>query len=276
MVTDQTGRRINVPERPERLVSLAPSVTEIVFALGLGDSLVGDSEYCNYPPEAKQKPRVGGLLNPSIEKIVALRPDLVLATPEANRVETAHQLERVGIPVYGVRARTVEETLESIRQLGVVLGREMVAQRLVAQLRARVHAVEQSVSGRPRPKVLFVVWYRPLITAGPDTFIADVIRRAGGISLGDTLRGDWPRLSLEDMVRRDPDILLLPRTESFFPTFDELRALPGWRDLRAVNKGHLYVVSEAVTVPSPRLIDALEEVARILHPEAHAQEEARR
>ena len=134
-VTDQTGRRVNVPDHPQRIVSLAPSITETLYALGLGDRLVGDTDYCDYPPEARAKPHVGAMLNPSLEKIVALKPDLVLGTDEANRRETADQLAHLGIPLYGVTAHTVEETLQSLEDLGRVLDWEQPTGKLVAGLR---------------------------------------------------------------------------------------------------------------------------------------------
>jgi iron complex transport system substrate-binding protein len=274
LVTDQTGRRVSIPERPERLVSLAPSVTETIYALGLGDRLVGDTDYCEYPPEAKQKPHVGPILNPSLEKIVALKPDLVLGSPEANRIETADRLARLGIPLYGVTARSVEETLHSIDDLGRVLGREAEARGLVQSLRGRIEAVERRVAGRARPRVLFVVWYRPLTTVGARSFIGDVIRRAGGASLSEDLPGEWPRLSLEEALRRDPDVILFPRAESFAPELEEFQRLPGWRELRAVRNRRMYFVSDSIVRPSPRLVDALEEVARALHPPEGAQQEA--
>ena len=275
-VTDQTGRRVNIPEQPERLVSLAPSITETLYALGLGDRLVGDTDYCEYPPEAKQKPHVGPILNPSLEKIVALKPDLVLGSPEANRIETADRLARLGIPVYGVTAGTVEETLHSIEDLGQVLGREAEARALVQSLRRRIEAVEGRVAGRGRPKVLFAVWYRPLTTVGARSFIGDVIRRAGGASISEDLQGEWPRLSLEEALRRDPDVILFPRAESFAPALEEFQRLPGWRDLRAVRKRRMYFVSDTIVRASPRLVDALEEVARALHPAEGAPQEAER
>ena len=179
VVTDQTGRQVNVPDHPSRLVSIAPSITETLYELGLGDRLVGDTDYCDYPPQAKSLPHVGALLNPSLEKIVALKPDLVLGTDEANRRETADQLERLGIPLYGVTAHTVEGTLQSLEGLGHILDWDQPTEKLVASLRARVAAIEKQVQGKPRPKVLFVVWYRPLITAGNQTFISDVIRNKG-------------------------------------------------------------------------------------------------
>jgi iron complex transport system substrate-binding protein len=261
-VVDQTGRRVNIPDRPARLVSLAPSITETLFALGLGNQLVGDTDYCDFPPAARQKAHVGSILNPNLERIVALKPDLVLGSPGANRRETADQLERLGVPVYGVKAESVEETLRSIEDLGHVLGRESEAQGLVASLGRRIAAVEHRAARR-NPKVLFVVWYRPLTTAGPHTFIDDVIRRAGGVPINDGLNGEWPHLSLEEALHRDPDVILFPSSEAFSPSLDELARLPGWKDLRAVKMHQLYFIPETIIRPSPRLIDALEGVARI-------------
>jgi len=266
MVKDQTGRMVNVPENPLRLVSLAPNITEIVYALGLGDELVGDTDNCDFPPEAKSKPHVGTMVNPSLERIVALKPDLALGTPEANRRETADQLERLGIPVYGVTASTLHGTVASIEDLGKVLGRAAEATRLVAQMQARIDRVENRIKAQPEPRVLFVVWYRPLITVGPHTFIADVIRAAGGIPIGADLKGEWPRLTLEELLPLNPDVILFPKTESFSPSLTEFRGLPGWKDLRAVKDGRMYFVSETIERSGPRLVDALEELANILHP----------
>jgi iron complex transport system substrate-binding protein len=275
-VTDQTGRRVTVPEHPSRLVSLAPSVTETLFVLGLGDRIVGDTDYCEYPPEARLKPRVGSNLNPSLERIVALKPDLVLGSPQANRRETADQLERLGIPLYGVTAGTVAETLTSIRDLGKLLGREAEATKLASDLDRRIQAVARRVAHRKPPKVLFVVWYRPLTTAGARTFVSDLIRCAGGAPISEGLEGEWPKMSLEEALRLDPAVILFPRSESFAPELEEFQSLPGWRNLRAVKTRRMYVISDAVIRPSPRLVDALEEVARILHPESALQPEGQR
>ena len=265
-VKDETGRMVNIPENPHRLVSLAPNITEIVYALGLGDELVGDTDNCDFPLQATTKPHVGTMVNPSLERIVALKPDLALGTPEANRRETADQLERLGIPVYGVTANTLQGTLASIEDLGTVLGRTAEANRLVAQMRARIDRVENRIKGQPEPKVLFVVWYRPLITISPRTFIADVIRAAGGKPIGENLKGEWPRLTLEELLPLSPDVILFPKTESFSPGLEEFRGLPGWKDLKAVKDGRMYFVSETIERSGPRLVDALEELANILHP----------
>jgi ABC-type Fe3+-hydroxamate transport system substrate-binding protein len=269
-VTDETGRKIDVPDRPERLVSLAPSVTETLYALGLGDKIVGDTDYCDYPTEASRKPHVGAVLNPSVERIVALRPDLVIGSAEANRRETAEQLARLGIPLYGVSDHAMIDVLKSIRDLGALLGCRDRAEALATGLEQRIRTVEKRVAAAPKPRVLFVTWYEPLITVGRRNFIADVIRRAGGTPITDDLSGEWPRLSLEAVLERDPDVILVPQSQSFSPTLDKFRQLPGWRDLRAVKAGKVYWVPDTIIHPSPRLVDALEAVARVLHPPANA------
>lgn len=271
VVTDQTGRRVNLPDHPRRLVSIAPSVTETLYALGLADRLVGDTDYCDYPPQARAVPHVGAMLSPNLEKIVALKPDLVLGTDEANRRVTADQLEHLGIPLYGVTAHTVEGTIQSLEDLGRVLDWDQPTQKLVASLRARVAAVDKQVQGQPRLKVLFVVWYHPLITAGSQTFISNVIQRAGGVSISDDLKMEWPHMGLENVLNRAPDVILFPQTDAFAPGLDEFQKLPGWRDLAAVKNHRIYIVSETIMRPSPRLIDALEELANILHPVARQQ-----
>ncbi len=266
-LVDQTGRRVNVPDRPTRLVSLAPGITETLFLLGLGDRVVGDTDSCEFPPEARLKVHVGSTLNPSLEKIVVLKPDLVLGSPQANRREIVDRLARLGIPLYGVTAQTVDGTLASIADLGSVLGREAEARELVQQLQQRIDAVTRRVANQRPPRVLFVVWYRPLMTAGAQTFLSDVIRRAGGDPIGAGLQGEWPRLSVEEVMRLEPDVILFPETQAFAPNLEEFQSLPGWRDMPAVKERHIYFVSDSIVRASPRLVDALEEVARILHPE---------
>lgn len=276
ILNDQTGRRVEVPENPSRIVSLSPGITETLFLFGLGDRVVGVTDSCEYPPEARRKPSVGSTLNPSIERILTLKPDLVLGSPQANRRETADQLARLGIPLYGVTSQTVEGMLASTADMGRALGRESESVQIVQQLRARIDAVARRVSGRKAPRVLFVVWYRPLITAGTHTFLSDVIRHAGGEPIGAELSGEWPKLSIEEALRLKPDVILFPQTQAFAPKFEEFRSLAGWRDMQAVKEGRIYFVSDTIVRASPRLVDSLEEVARHLHPDAQPKPEAPR
>lgn len=266
LVVDETGRTVVVPQSPQRIVSLAPSVTETLYALGQDEKIVGDTDYCDYPPAATRKPHVGAVLNPSIERIVSLKPDLVIGIAEANRRETADQLARLGIPLYGLSDKSLDDVLKSIRDLGRLLDCPSQAAALASGLDDRVLAVERRVAGQAEPRVLFVTWYQPLITVGSHSFVADVIRRAGGRSISDDLPGEWPRLSIEAVLARRPDIILLPKSHAYTPSLDELRHLPGWRDLAAVKAGRVYFISDTIVRPCPRLVDSLEEVAAILHP----------
>jgi ABC-type Fe3+-hydroxamate transport system substrate-binding protein len=271
-VTDETGRQVTVPQHPQRVISLAPSITETLYALGQDGKLIADTDYCDYPAAATQKPHVGAVLNPSIEKIVALKPDLVLGIAEANRRETADQLERLGIPLHGLTDKSLDDVLKSVRDLGGLLDCPIQAGGLASGLERRVQAVERRVGGQPRPRVLFVTWYQPLITVGANSFVADVVRRAGGASISDDLPGEWPRVSIEAVLARNPDVVLLPNSHTYTPSLDDFRHLPGWRDLPAVKGGRVYSIADTIVRPSPRLVDSLEEVARILHPEQAGSE----
>ena len=265
-VTDEVGRSVQVPEHPSRIISLAPSITETLYALGLGDKIVGDTDYCDFPAEAAKKPHIGSVQNPNLERIVSLEPDLALGSAEANRRELIDQLARVGIPLYGVSDHNLDDVLKSIRDLGKLLDAQKEAEALDSSLELRLRAVAERVKGQPKPRVLFMTWYQPLITIGPQSFVADLIRRAGAVSISDDLSGEWPRLSLEAVLARRPDVILLPRSQSYSPSLDDFRRLAGWRDLPAVRDGRVYWVPDTIVRPSPRLVDALEEVARVLHP----------
>jgi iron complex transport system substrate-binding protein len=270
VVTDEAGRRVAVPREVKRIVTLAPNLTETIYALGLEGRLAGDTDYCDTPPAAKSKPHVGSLVNPSIEAIVALHPDLVLATTSINRGETVDALGRLGIAVYTSDSRTVRDMLDSIALLAKLLGAEARGAALVTQLRARLDLLEARLADRPPVHVLFVVWEDPLITVGQNTFIADALRWAGAESVV-LSNQNWPRLSFEEVVRLEPDYIIFSgRHGSGTIPLAELRSRPGWKGLGAVRLGHVVSLSEEVARPSLGLIDAIEQLARELHPEVFA------
>jgi iron complex transport system substrate-binding protein len=266
---DEVGRRVLVPMPVRRIVSLAPSLTETVYALGAQDRLVGVTDYCDYPADALAKPKVGGAVNPSIEQIVALKPDVVLATRALNRRETVEALERLGVAVYATDPHSVEGVLDSTRRVAEVLGVAERAEALVVELRARLDELQRRLATRPARRVLFVVWHEPLISIGRETFLADALRRAGAESVVETAQ-DWPKINLEEVARLQPEYLVFAsaHSETVQRTTDELRERPGWRALEAVQRGRFAVISDAVNRPSPRLVAAIEELARQLHPEA--------
>jgi cobalamin transport system substrate-binding protein len=271
-VTDETGRTIRIPQPVRRIVSLAPSLTETIYALGLQERLVGDTDYCDYPPEAQQKTKVGGAINPSLEAIAALHPDLVLVTRSLNRLDTVNALAGLGIPSYATDPHTVAEIISSTQRMAEVLGAPAAGDAIVKDLERRLAETQQRVASLPQRRVFFVVWTEPLISIGKDTFIADALLYAGAISIVDSPQ-DWPQVSLEDVVRQQPEFLIFAEShaETAPPDLEALSNLPGWRILDAVRNHHYALVSDAVNRPALRIVSAIEDLAKQLHPEAFVE-----
>ncbi len=270
--TDETGRQVSIPQPVRRIVSMAPNLTETLYALGAQDRLVADTDYCDYPPDAQAKPKIGGAINPNLEQVVAFRPDLVLATRALNRRETVEALEALGLAVYATDPRSVAGVLESTARVAEVIGSGEEGLVVVARLRARLEEVRRRVGPLAPRRVLFVVWQHPLISIGPQTFLADALRWAGAESVVEVAQ-DWPHVSLEEALRLQPEYLVFAssHSEGALRDLEALRSRPGWRNLTAVREGHLAVVSDAINRPSPRLADAIEQLARQLHPQAFAE-----
>ena len=267
-VIDDSGTDVAVPLQVERIVTLAPNLTETVYALGLEDKLVADTSYCDTPPAAKLKPHVGGAINPNLEVIVAMHPDVVLATTMTTR-ETVDSLRKLGLAVYFTDPHTVLEMLTTTQKIADVVGSPEKGAELVASLRARLDVLHAKLEERPFQHVLFVVQEDPLITIGQNTFVADALRWAGGES---AIQGkqDWPQISLEEIVRLEPDYIVLTpeHTETDnSKEVTELRERAVWRDLRAVKLGRIALADEEFIRPSPGLIGSIESMARQLHPD---------
>jgi ABC-type Fe3+-hydroxamate transport system substrate-binding protein len=264
VVTDETGRKVTVPDHPHRVICLVPSVTDTVFALGSGDEVVAVSDYTTYPPAALKKPSIGSLVKPSIETILSFHPDLVLGTSIPGSAETAAQLDNVGVPVYLVDPHGLAGILHSVESMGEALNRVPQAAALNATLTRRIAAVKTQTAGKPRPKVLVPVWYDPITTIGKHAFITEIVETAGAKSVTDDLLPDWPQISIETVIARAPEGLLLIRGGKI--SIDVLRQRPGWSSLPAVQAGKIYYVDNGIQIPSPAAIDALEELAREFHP----------
>ncbi|GIW39475.1 MAG: hypothetical protein KatS3mg076_0052 [Candidatus Binatia bacterium] len=249
-----------------RLVSLAPSVTETLFALGAGGELVGVSTYCDYPPEAKRIDRVGTFVQPSFELILGKKPDLVLAVPSPGNRATVRKLEELGLRVVVVDPHSVEGVLESILHIGRAVGRTTEAEGLVAQLRRRIDSVERRLRGvRPR-KVLVVVGRSPLVAVGGGVVQDELLRRAGGINLGAKAGEGWPRLSLEWVLAEGPEVILDASMGSESGALGNPWAR--FRELPAVREGRVHRYrDDAFLRPGPRIAEALERLAALLHPE---------
>jgi len=270
-VRDMLGREVAVPAAPARIVSLVPSVTEVIFALGGQARLAGVTDFCDYPPAARAVPSVGGMVNPSLETIVALEPDLVVATSEGNREETLQQLRRLGVPVYVVRVQRVTETLDLIRRVGELVDRREAVAPLAAALERRIAAVREAVRPYPTPRVLYVLWPDPLIVPGGQSIITELITLAGGRSITAEHGEAYPRFSLEVAVARAPEVILLADHAGSGSAAG--RASPEkWRTLTsvpAIKAGRLHSVDPTLLHRyGPRLADGLESLARMIHPEA--------
>lgn len=273
MVTDEVGRQVAVPQPLRRVISLAPSVTETIYALGAQGLLVGDTDACNYPAAAQKLPKVGGPFTPNLEIIVAMKPDLVVvAANSGNRKETVDALDLLHVPTYAMNARTIDEVMISIEKLGDVLGASEQGKVVTEGLRTRLAELHRKLENIPSTRVLFVVWQEPLISIGQDTYIANALRYAGAESVLQT-KQDWPRVGWEEVVRLQPTYLVFASAhpEEITTMVAGMKNQPGWRDLKAVSENKIAIISDAINLPAPRIVDAIEELARKLHPEAFVE-----
>jgi iron complex transport system substrate-binding protein len=269
-VTDQTGRRLSLPRAPRRVISLVPSVTETLFAIGAQDFLVGVTDFCDYPPAARAKRSVGGMLSPSLETVITLKPDLVVATTAGNREETFLDFDRLKIPVYLVNSTSLADVFDLATRLGMLTDRGPAAAQLVASLQARANAVTVRVAGRPRPRVLYVLWPDPLIVPGRGALVAQLIALAGGDLVSADAGEGYPRYSLEAAVARAPEVIILASHGGGQGVlgreqWDRFTALP------AIRAGRIYAVDgNLMHRYGPRVLDGLERLARLIHPDAFA------
>ena len=267
-ITDDLGRAVTISKLPQRIVSLAPSNTEILFALGLGDKVVGVTDADNYPPEVSKIERVGGAYSAestNFEKIVALKPDLVLTI---NVSSVISQLDKLGITTVALQPKDLDGVLKDITLVGQITGAESKADELVASLNQRIKAVTDVVQTLPqdqRPTVFYQV-SPDLWTTGPGTFQDSIIQMAGGRNVAADLGQPWGQYSLETLVAKNPDVIITP----FPDVYQQLKAgtLAGWAAIKAVKTGRVYLIDQDImSRPGPRLVDALEQVARDLWPD---------
>jgi iron complex transport system substrate-binding protein len=267
-VKDELGREIVIPDVPKRIVSLAPNITEILYALDLGHRIVGVTRFSDYPNEAKQKPKVGTYVNFNIEKIVALRPDLIIATYGGNPKTAIFRLEKLGFAIYVTKATTVEDVLNMIENIGMITDTKGRAATIVGRLKTRINGVTNRVRHAPRPVVFMQINAKPLMTVGKGSFHDQVIELAGGRNLaaGSTIR--YPQYSIEDVLQREPDYILIS-TMDREGLFEQQKAdWMRWQNIPAVRNNKIcFIDSDLIDRASPRIVDGLEEMARLIHPE---------
>jgi len=261
-VTDQMGREITFTTVPQRLISLSPSNTEIAFALGLSDRIVGVTEYCNYPPEAQEKEIVGGFSTPNLEKILELEPGLVIAS--TIHVEEVPRLEEMGIPVLVIESITMVDLFTSISLVSEVAGVPENGEELIASMRERIEAVEAVVGQIPEE-----VYSDPLMSAGSNAFVNEIITLSGGINIFGEINESYPQISAEVVAERMPDMILYPDYHGTADLMEEtMAARPGWESVPAVLNGNIYAISDDTFArPGPRVVEAIEEAARLFYPD---------
>ncbi|HUT74657.1 MAG TPA: helical backbone metal receptor [Armatimonadota bacterium] len=266
---DALGNRVTVRAEPQRIVSLAPAMTEILFALGLGNRIVGVTAYCDYPAAAKAKPKIGGIVNPSVERILAQAPELALGT-RLNPRPVLRTLARAGIPTYAADARDFDQVMACIRAVGALTGRRPQAAQLVAAARARLLAVRKQVAGLAEPTVIMIYQQDPLWVAGADTFADHLLRLAGARNAARGIQG-YKQYSVEMLLAQDPEVILLSSMAGGEEA-DQVRAFverPSMRGLSAVRHRRVYVINaDTVARAGPRIVEGIEVIAARLHPEA--------
>lgn len=263
-----SGERAPSDRPARRIISLIPSVTETIVALGAADRLVARSEF-DHDPVLAHLPSVGEGLTPSLEQLAMLQPDLVIAWPANPARSVLGRLEDLGIAVYAPEIQNLNDIRRTTGELGELLDLEAAADSLIAAIDAGLEEVRRAVAGRDRPEVFYVVWYDPPTTAGPGTYISELIEIAGGVNMFADAPGLWPQVSLEEVVRRSPDIVLVAQTERNLIDVESLRSAPGWRELAAVRDGYVIQIdANLYNRPGPRVTKAARDLALTLHPDA--------
>ncbi len=268
-LVDDAGRTVQLPRPARRIVSLIPSATETLVALGATDRLVGRTDF-DHGPAVDGLPSVGGGMDPSMEALLALRPDLVLGWETRGDQPVGRRLAELGIPAFMVSVEDTTDVFRTVANLGRLTGRDDAADSLAAALRLQLTEVRASVAARPQPTVFFLVWNDPPMTAGPGTFISQLVGVAGGRNVFADAGSDWPNVSLEAIVRRDPDFLVLPQGEKGGAhDVVRLRGEPGWREMRAMREGRTILVpANLMNRPGPRMGEAARRLRDALHSEA--------
>jgi len=253
-------------ETPKRIVSLAPNVTEILYDLGLGNSVIAVSTYCNYPPEVTGKPKIGGMSNPSLEAIVALKPDVVVLTDDGNPQEIAERLTKLKIPIYVFRAKRITDLPREIRAIGIAFGIKGRANRNAGKIENMIafYAGKSKYSStHTRKKVLFVVQPEPLIVAGPGTAIDDVLKLLGAKNIAADAPTPYPRFSLEEAIRRTPDVIFIVKTQDGMENRTG-QLLNRLKTLEAVRQGRVFYIGDPLLRMGPRITEGIADVAGYL------------
>lgn len=279
IVKDDRGLEVSIPKKPLRIVSLLPSHTEILYAVGAGTQMVGCTTFCDFPAETGQLEKVA-LSNPdsvSLETLVALQPDLIFLGGDYQRL-LAEQLTKLKIPVLSFESQSVADIEHSIRGISRATGHEQAGEELIATIKKEIKAIQKRVEPyrKPgRPRVFYQVWDQPLMTAGPASFIGELINLIGAENIFEDVKIAYPQVSEETLIVRNPDVILLPQTKKtgtsdLAETISRLRERPGWQEMKAVKNQRIYLIEDdLISRPGPRVVLGLQKMAQALYPEAY-------
>jgi iron complex transport system substrate-binding protein len=272
LLTDEIGRRVKIPLSVKRIVSLAPSITEILFDLGRDEEIVGVTDFCDYPAAALTKSKIGGFVNPSIEKIVSLRPDLIIGIKDGNRAETIHRLDDLGFSIYVINPRGFDGVMRTIGNIGEVVGREEASRRIVRNVMIKKERIVTLTRSLPKPSVFFQVGEAPMVTVGRETLANDLIRLAGGRSISENMQTSYPLYSIETVISKAPEIIIISSMDDKKNYLNLIAMWQNWKSIPAVKRKRVYVVdSNLVDRPSPRIVEGLEAMGKMIHPEVTGQ-----
>jgi iron complex transport system substrate-binding protein len=267
-VTDGTGRSVNIVSVPQRIISLAPGITETLYALGLADNIAGVTTFCDWPAAARTKQQIGGFTNPSIEKIVSLKPDLIIATADGNRQDTVQQLEKLGLPVYVTNPSNINGFLRSILNIGKITNREDAAEALVKNLQKRLNNIAAQIRHKKKPRVFFQMGMEPVFTAGRGTLINEVIERAGGINVAGLDTARYPVYSAEGIITTSPEVIVFAPMVNDKEFASVKRFWQKFGEIPAVKNNKIYPIdADLINRASPRIFDAIEIMALFFHPD---------
>lgn len=266
--TDALGRKIALERPPQRIVSLAPNLTEILFFLGLGDRVAGVTKFSTYPEEAKSKPKVGSYVDLNVEKIISLSPDLVIGTIDGNNEFLVDLLDKAGIRVFLVNPRNVDQAIETIATVGEVCGVAEEAEKLASGLQRRVDLIREKTRSLPKAKVFLEINTRPIMTVNRNTFHNDLIALSGGVNIFQDEAITYPRINIEEVLSRNPDVVIISCMERDGKFEAAKEQWMTWKSLRAVKNGRVHLInSDIIDRPSPRIVEGLEKIAKFIHPE---------
>ena len=268
-VTDDLGRKIKVPAKIERVISLAPSLTENVFAVGAGEKLVGVTSYCDYPAEAQKITKIGDTLTPNLEAIIAQKPQLVLVTTSSQLEAFTRRMDERSVPVFVTNPKNLDDVLRNLRQIGDLLGTKEQAEKFASDLQSRISDIETRVKNEKLIRVFVQISPEPF-TVGRDSFVTDLIRRAGGESVTKDIAEGYPRISKETALASQPEAIILSAGGAMGEGNNEPAEI--FKESPAIKNGKVFRINgDFLARPGARLVNGLEEIARALHPQVFSK-----